>query len=74
MGISQTKTERDGKLDALKTATNEWFIKEQERLDNETKFLKAVQLGRGTSGQATKNFEVMSLKLIDEIDAFLLLG
>jgi len=71
--MAQTKAERDANLDKLETATKIWFTKEQTRLDNETKFLKAVQQGRGVGELASDNFESASLGVIDEINAFLLL-
>jgi hypothetical protein len=68
-----TKAERDANLDILKTEVETWFRKESERLDNESKFLKAVMQGRGSTGAATKNLAATSKLVQDEIDAFLLL-
>lgn len=62
---------RDANLDALSQAVDEWFEKEKTRLDNETKFLRAVAQGRGSANVGTANL-LEAAKLVQvELEDFL---
>jgi hypothetical protein len=66
-----TKDQRDANLDALKKATKDWADKEIKRLENETKFLRAVISGRGASENGTQNLYIVKDLAVGEIDEFL---
>lgn len=55
--LAPTIDARNSNLDSLQTAVDEWADTEVTRLDNETKFLRAVLQGRGASDIGTKNLE-----------------
>lgn len=61
---------RDQNLDALSLAVKEWATKETLRLDNETKFMRAVMQGRGAAGAGLLNLEVASKLVQSTIDEF----
>lgn len=66
------QTERDERLDALKTATIEWADKEEKRLKNEALFLKSILKGRTGAGRLANQNVADSSKLVtDEISKFL---
>jgi len=69
-----TKTARDKNLDALQKAANEWFTKEERRLDNETKFLRAVLQGRGQAAAKTQNLEKIGDVVVQSINDFVTTG
>ena len=69
-----TKKERDSNLDELKKAVDQWAQKEQVRLENEVKFMRLVLQGRSASQASSDNLAELSLKLIVEINQFLLTG
>lgn len=70
-----TKDERDANLDALQAAVDEWGEKEQTRLENEVKFMRAVLLGRTGSEEAgTQALDAASALLQAEIDDFIAFG
>lgn len=69
--IPPTKAERDANLDALQEAVDEWSGKEETRLDNESKFLRAVVQGRGASNTGTQNLEKTASLTQSEIDQFI---
>lgn len=65
---------RNANLDALATAAKEWAEKEVIRIENETKFLRSVLVGRGADGAAVLNLLEGAAELGDEIDRFLVAG
>jgi len=48
--MSSFTNERYRHLEQLRTAVEQWYKKEKERLESEVQFLRDVQEGRGTSG------------------------
>ena len=69
------KEDRDAHLDALSDAVKEWGQKEQDRLENEVKFMRAVLMGRTGSEEAgTAALDAASALLQAEINDFLLYG
>lgn len=70
-----TETERNANLDALETAVNKWGKTEQDRLENEVKFMRSVLKGRtGSEKAGTKNLDLVSDLLQAEIDDFIEFG
>lgn len=69
--VPPSTTERDANLDTLKQAADDWFDKEQKRLDNETKFLRSVLKGRGLKEAGSKNLEAISAVVVEEINSFI---
>ena len=73
-----TKTARDQNLQALVTKVQEWGIKEQQRISNETQFLQAILMGRNKANDpGTKNLETLltpSGLLQTSINDFILYG
>jgi len=67
-----TKAERNANLDALKSAVDEYAEDEKRRLENETKFLRAVVQGRGASDAGTANLAEAGKVLQVEIDQFII--
>lgn len=65
------KESRDANLDALENAVTDWVAKEQERLENEVKFMRKVLSGRGVKDAAAKNLAKATAVAAVEIDAFL---
>lgn len=64
--------ERNGRLEALRSAVNEFANREIERLEGEVNFLNSVVEGRTSSGQLTTfNTEQVSALVEEEINAFL---
>ena len=69
---TQRQTERDARLDALKTATDKWATKEEKRLQDEAIFLKSILKGRTGAGRfANQNVADSSKLVVDEIARFL---
>lgn len=62
-----SKESRAANLDSFKKTVDEWAKKETERLENEVKFLRSVLQGRGASDAGTKNLEVISALLQQEV-------
>ena len=70
-----TKDERDERLDALQTAVDDWGKTEQDRLENEVKFMRAVLLGRtGSEKAGTSALDKASSLLQSEINDFIAFG
>jgi len=70
-----TKQERDDNLTALKDAVETWGKKEQDRLENEVKFMRAVLTGRtGPNAAGTSSLDSASTLLQAEINDFLTFG
>ena len=69
--LAPTQVERDDNLKALKAAFDEWVGKEQVRLDNEVKFLRAVLQGRGMSSAAARNLQKALGNAVTEINQFM---
>ena len=68
-----TKEKRDENLSKLQSAMKEFADKEIKRLDNETKFMRAVMKGRtGSEKLGTSNLLETAKLVQDEIDQFLL--
>ena len=55
-----TTVKRDANLTALKAAVMRWYKAESIRLDNETKFLKAVLSSRGIVSLGSRNVGVLA--------------
>jgi molybdenum cofactor biosynthesis enzyme MoaA len=73
--LAPDKATRDANLDALKSAVKTWSKKEQDRLENETKFMRAVLQGRtGSTEAGTSNLAVLQDILKKEIQEFLEFG
>ena len=72
MAVPPTKVQRDANLDALQAAVQEWGKKEQVRLENEVKFMRAVLQGWKSSAVGTQNLAAASALLQKEISAFTL--
>jgi hypothetical protein len=67
-----TKAERDARLDALKSSTQEWATKERERLQNQAAFGKRLLQGRtGSERLNDESVDSATDLLVDEIDQFL---
>jgi hypothetical protein len=66
-----SESKRNENLDALKKAMDEFFEDEKRRLDNETKFMRAVLEGRGASDAGTRNLATQSALLQVEVDEFI---
>lgn len=65
-------TTRDERLLSLQTAVEEWFDRENERLQDEVTFLQSLIDGRTASGQLSAEIrEFVSELTQDEVDAFL---
>jgi hypothetical protein len=71
MAGAPDKYTRDTNLDALKDAVREWVEKEQERLENENKFMREVLDGRGVSDAAARNLSEATAIAAVEISEFL---
>lgn len=70
-----TKDDRDANLDELEKAVDEWGKKEQDRLENEVKFLRAVLMGRtGSEKAGTDSLDKASALLQAEINDFIAFG
>lgn len=66
------KEYRDALLDELKAATEEWFDKEKERIENEVAHLKSVLKGRtGSERLQRATTEQSEILVIDDITTFL---
>ena len=69
------KDDRDANLDDLEKAVGEWGKKEQDRLENEVKFLRAVLMGRtGSEKAGTDSLDKASALLQAEINDFIAFG
>ena len=67
-----TKTERDARLEALKSATEQWGQKETKRLEDDAAFLKSVLKRRSSAGQlAASGVEKAKDYLVQRISQFL---
>ena len=66
-----TKSARDKNLTDLKLAATTWFDKEMRRLDNESKFLRAVLIGRGINESVIQNLTALHPVVVSEITDFL---
>jgi hypothetical protein len=67
-----TTTARDARLDALKTAVEDWAEKEITRLEDEAEFLKSILKGRTGAGRLTdQNVSDASTLVVDSISQFL---
>ena len=66
------KEDRDANLDKLEDAVNEWGEKEKTRLEEETKYLRAVLEGRGASDAGTKNLSQASDLLVQAVTDFII--
>ena len=65
-----TRVKRDANLDSLNSAVQEWYQLEKTRLENEVKFMRSVQKGRGVQSAGETNLLAASALLQAEIDAF----
>jgi len=65
-----TKAQRDKNLDDLERLVKDWGKKEQDRLENEVKFMRSVLKGRGSNGVGTKNLAAASVLLQNSIKYF----
>lgn len=65
---------RDARLDKLASAVEEWATKEEIRIENETKFLRSVLVGRGADNAAVLNLTEGAAELTAEIDRYLQAG
>ena len=66
------QTQRDARLDQLKSATDKWADKEIKQLEDEATFLKSILKGRTGAGRLTSQNVTDSSKLVvDEIAQFL---
>jgi len=74
LALPPTKQARDANLDSLLTAVTQWSQQEIQRLDNETKYLRAILQGRGISDTGSKNLAKASSLVNAEIDEFLRFG
>jgi hypothetical protein len=61
---------RDANLEKLRTAVEEWYKKEKERLEEEVQFLRAVQEGRGSTGVEALLLGKMKDLTMVEVQAF----
>lgn len=69
---ASTKAERDARLDALKTAVDEWGKKEKKRYEDEAKFLQSVIDGHTGAGKtASANAQKSAAYCVDQISQFL---
>jgi hypothetical protein len=66
-----TQKERDANLDTLQKAVDEWSKREQTRLENEVKFMRAVLAGRGVTETGTQNLAVANAFMQLEIIQFI---
>jgi hypothetical protein len=63
---------RDALLDDLLEASNEYFQREEARINDEVSFLKSVLRGRtGSERLAQANAEQAEILVIDDIGSFL---
>jgi len=70
-----SKKERDQNLDDLQKALDDWAKKEQDRLENEVKFMRSVLKGRtGSDTASTQNLSAASKLLENEVSAFIEFG
>lgn len=74
MALLPSKEDRDRHLDELKAAAQDWFAKEEARIDNETKFLRSVLAARGANNAAALNLDEAVKKVLSEVDAYLLVS
>ena len=66
------KAARDARLDALKTAVDEWSTKEKKRYEDEAKFLQSVIDGHtGVGKTVSANAQKSSDYAVDQISQFL---
>ena len=65
---------RDQNLDDLLVKVKEWGQLEQQRLDNETQFLRTVLQGRGAPKNGTSNLAATSAILQTSIDEYVTFG
>lgn len=65
-------SERNAKLDRLKTAFDEWYDHEHSRLSDEATFLKSVMRGRtGSERLARENTAEAEVLVTNDITSFL---
>ncbi len=63
---------RNQLLDDLKSATDEWFEAEEQRIQDEIDFVKSVLRGRtGSERLARSNTRQAEILVIDDISSFL---
>jgi hypothetical protein len=73
-GIPPTQSTRDANLQTLLSNVQTWGQKEQQRLDNETKFLTAVLQGQTAAMTGTTNLATASSLLESSINDFINIG
>lgn len=66
--------QRNTNLDNLKTAVIQWANQEEQRITNESLFIRSVLQARGADVTGVLNLLAGASELGDEIDRFLLLG
>lgn len=72
MTTQHDKEARDQLLDDLKTALDEWFDTEEQRVNDEVTFVKSVLRGRtGSERLARSNTREAEILVIDDISSFL---
>lgn len=70
--MTATLEERNALLDELEEATNAWYDRERERVEDEVTFLKSVLRGRtGSETVARANTEAARVLVINDITTFL---
>lgn len=72
--VPPTKEDRDANLETLRTAVNEYVEQESIRLDNESKFMRAVLDGRAVQKTATVNLREGARLVSSEIEEYLTFG
>lgn len=72
MTTQSDKERRDALLDELKTATEEWYGAEKQRIEDEVTFAKSVLRGRtGSERLARSNTEEARILVQDDVTSFL---
>ena len=68
--VPPTKVQRDLNLDALQAAVQAWGRKEQNRLENEVRFMRSVLQGWKSTSTGTQNLATASTLLQKSISEF----
>lgn len=74
MAIPPDKATRDANLDALQSATTDWFTKEKERIEKENQFLQQILQARGANDASALNLDEAVNSMEVEISAYLFIG
>jgi hypothetical protein len=70
-GTPPTQAARNANLQALLNSVKTWGQKEQQRIDNETKFLQAILQGENASATGNSNLSTASSLLESSINDFI---